>query len=117
MFRESLTISVTLMNDILQPDRFHRLLKTDMKQADLLLIMGTSLQVAPVSLIPNMVKCSRVLFNRQKVLKMKSGDFFIEGDCDDNVEKLCSLLGWTEELVENNVKVKIQKKPEESSKE
>lgn len=78
--------------------------------------MGTSLQVAPVSLIPNMVKCSRVLFNRERVLKIKSGDFFIEGNCDDNVEKLCSLLGWSQDLVEHNGNVTIGKKAETSSK-
>jgi NAD-dependent SIR2 family protein deacetylase len=36
----------------IQPDRFHKLVKQDIKKADLLLIMGTSLQVQPVSLIP-----------------------------------------------------------------
>eukprot|EP00980_Cylindrotheca_fusiformis_P017648 scaffold5529_cov117-Cylindrotheca_fusiformis.AAC.25 len=89
------------------PDRFHRLLSQDMKETDLLLIMGTSLQVAPVSMIPNQVKCSRVLFNREKVMKFESGDVFIEGNCDDNVEKLCSLLNWTEELTEMNLKTRF----------
>mmetsp|Transcript_25144 Transcript_25144/g.38551 ORF Transcript_25144/g.38551 Transcript_25144/m.38551 type:complete len:309 (+) Transcript_25144:112-1038(+) len=89
------------------PDRFHRLLKQDRKQADLLIIMGTSLQVAPVSLIPNMVSCNRVLFNREKVLSLKSGDHFIEGDCDANVEKLCDFLGWKEKLLAQNAKTRI----------
>jgi NAD-dependent SIR2 family protein deacetylase len=88
------------------PDRFHQLLQKDLKQADLLLIMGTSLQVAPVSLIPNMVSCPRVLFNRDLVLRMKKKDVFVEGDCDTNVELLCSLLGWDKELLEQNKKTK-----------
>mmetsp|Transcript_37511 Transcript_37511/g.90993 ORF Transcript_37511/g.90993 Transcript_37511/m.90993 type:complete len:192 (+) Transcript_37511:2882-3457(+) len=84
------------------PDRFHKLLRKDVKEADLLLIMGTSLQVAPVSLIPNMVNCNRVLFNREKVLKIrKKQDMFLEGNCDDNVTELCATLGWKEELLEH----------------
>mmetsp|Transcript_37510 Transcript_37510/g.90990 ORF Transcript_37510/g.90990 Transcript_37510/m.90990 type:complete len:80 (+) Transcript_37510:3301-3540(+) len=64
--------------------------------------MGTSLQVAPVSLIPNMVNCNRVLFNREKVLKIrKKQDMFLEGNCDDNVTELCATLGWKEELLEH----------------
>jgi NAD-dependent SIR2 family protein deacetylase len=89
------------------PDRFSRLLKKDRKEADLLIIMGTSLQVAPVSMIPNMVSCNRVLFNREEVLSLKAGDHFIEGDCDVNVEKLCELLGWKEKLLAQNAKTKI----------
>ena len=58
--------------------------------------MGTSLQVAPVSMIPNMVRCNRVLFNRDLVMKMRKGrDIFVPGDCDSRVEELLSLLGWT----------------------
>ena len=83
------------------PNRFHRLLKTDIPKADLLLVMGTSLQVAPVSMIPNMVlryrQCNRVLFNRDLVMKMRKGgrDIFVPGDCDTNVQELLNLLGWT----------------------
>ena len=77
------------------PDRFHKLLKKDIPKADLLLVMGTSLQVAPVSMIPDMVRCNRVLFNRDKVMKIRPGDIFVPGDCDSNVEELSSLLGWT----------------------
>lgn len=65
--------------------------------------MGTSLQVAPVSLIPNMVNCNRVLFNREKVLKIKKKkDLFLEGNCDDNVVDLCATLGWKEELLKHH---------------
>ena len=85
-----------------QPDRFHKLLRQDVNEADLLLIMGTSLQVSPVSLIPNMVNCSRVLFNTEKVLKIrKKKDIFLEGNCDENVTDLCATLGWKEELLEH----------------
>jgi NAD-dependent SIR2 family protein deacetylase len=98
------------------PARFHRLLKDDIKKADLLLVMGTSLQVAPVSMIPDMVNCNRVLLNRELVMDIKSGDIFVEGDCDTNVERLCSLLGWTEDLLEQNTKRRIQKAKEKPPK-
>lgn len=92
------------------PSRFSKLLHKDLKSTDLLLVMGTSLMVAPVSLIPEMVekKCNRVLFNREVV-----GDFEIplsyshwnqrdvieQGDCDSTVTRLCQLLGWHDELL------------------
>ena len=95
------------------PDRFHNLLPKDIAKADLLLIMGTSLQVAPVSLIPTMVKCNRVLFNRDIVMMMSGGDIFVKGDCDKNVQELCDLLGWGEALLENHEKCSISQSTEE----
>ena len=78
------------------PNRFHKLLKRDLPKADLLLVMGTSLQVAPVSMIPDMARCNRVLFNRDLVMKIrKKRDLFVPGDCDSNVQTLLDLLGWT----------------------
>ena len=90
------------------PDRFHRLLKQDMVKADLLLVMGTSLQVAPVSMIPDMVHCNRVLFNRELVMNIRDGDLFVEGDCDTNVTRLCELLGWKDELLAQNEETVIR---------
>jgi NAD-dependent SIR2 family protein deacetylase len=92
------------------PTRFGKLLSKDLKRTDLLLVMGTSLMVTPVSLIPEMVdaKCYRALLNKEVV-----GDFEIPlssshwnqrdvielGDCDSSVVQLCTLLGWKEELL------------------
>jgi len=91
------------------PNRFHRLVKQDMKKADLLLVMGTSLQVAPVSMIPSMVRCNRVLFNRDLVMKIRKGrDKFIPGNCDANVQKLLDLLDWT--IVPTTTSTDINKK-------
>ncbi|CAJ1937710.1 unnamed protein product [Cylindrotheca closterium] len=91
------------------PDRFHQMLRTDVEEADLLLVMGTSLQVAPVSMIPDMVRCEhRVLFNREPVMKIRTGkDLFLPGNCDDQVMELCSILGWKQDLLEENAKVQI----------
>ena len=51
------------------PQRFHQLLPRDICQADACFILGTSLQVAPVNQIPNMVRKSakRLLLNREWV--------------------------------------------------
>jgi len=90
------------------PVRFGKLLHGDIAYTDLLIVMGTSLKVAPVSLIPEMVstRCPRVLINRELVgdfvppgVDGNSRDVFEEGDCDDTVLKLCKLLGWEEELM------------------
>ena len=54
-----------------------------------------------------MVDCPRVLFNRELVLKMNKDDIFIEGDCDEMVAKLCSILGWKDDLIQQNEQTKI----------
>jgi NAD-dependent SIR2 family protein deacetylase len=84
----------------------------DALTADMVLILGTSLQVAPVSMIPDMVtdKCKRVLLNRELVgdfdLEDDERDVFYAGDCDDTILKLAALLEWQEDLREWNARVK-----------
>jgi len=98
------------------PVRFKNLLHSDLGSCDLLIVMGTSLKVAPVSLIPEMVnsRTPRVLMNRELVgdfvppgVEGNYRDVFQEGDCDDSVRKLCSFLGWEEELLEMNEKTRL----------
>lgn len=90
------------------PSRFHNLLQKDVESADLLLVMGTSLQVAPVSMIPQMVNCPRVLLNRELVMDLTSDDdIWVPGNCDDAVEKLCELLGWWDRLKKQNKETRI----------
>lgn len=107
------------------PARFHSLLQKDMKEADLLIILGTSLQVAPVSMIPEMVdrkKCKRVLLNlehvgnldiagkKNKKNKSLQQDIFHKGPCDDTIVTLSKIMGWHEELQELHKKTAVQKK-------
>jgi len=93
------------------PDRFHTLLKQDLPVADMVLILGTSLQVAPVSMIPDMVgrKCKRVLLNRELVgdldLDDDERDLFHAGDCDAAIQQLAAALGWQDDLLEWNTRV------------
>jgi len=102
------------------PVRFKNLLHGDLgNRTDLLIVMGTSLKVAPVSLIPEMLnsRTPRILLNKELV-----GDFappgtdgnyrdlFCEGDCDDSVRRFCELMGdgWEEELLAMNEKTRME---------
>jgi len=89
------------------PRRFHRLIRTDVREADLVIVIGTSLQVNPVAAIPGMVRDNipRLLINREHVgdFDMSEGnyrDVFMAGNCDDTVENLCKEIadGWEGEL-------------------
>jgi len=87
------------------PTRFHQLLKPDIREADACLILGTSLAVAPVSHIPDMVapRTKRILLNRELVgnvnpRKYAARDVFHGGDCDASIEWLAKCLGWWPQL-------------------
>ncbi|KAL1963418.1 hypothetical protein VTN77DRAFT_8319 [Rasamsonia byssochlamydoides] len=73
-----------------------------MAQADLVIIMGTSLLVHPVAGLPGLVRegVPRVHVNREKVgsIGRRPDDVCILGDCDDGVRQLADALGWREEL-------------------
>lgn len=108
------------------PARYHRLVKQDMKKADLLIVMGTSLMVGPVNMIPELVgrSCPRILFNRELVGTFcrkngprtrrssfdtsKERDIFHGGDCDESIRTLCAVLGWEEELDELNASTRVK---------
>mmetsp|Transcript_25405 Transcript_25405/g.54645 ORF Transcript_25405/g.54645 Transcript_25405/m.54645 type:complete len:376 (+) Transcript_25405:31-1158(+) len=85
------------------PSRFSDLVHFDVASCDLVVVLGTSLLVAPVASIPDWVKSDvhRLLINREMVGSFhgdKPLDVFLEGDCDESVRKLCQLAGWEEEL-------------------
>jgi NAD-dependent histone deacetylase SIR2 len=72
------------------------------KEADLILVMGTSLQVHPFAGLPNMADedVPRVLFNLERVgsFGTQADDVMVLGDCDEGIRKLADELGWREEL-------------------
>lgn len=87
------------------PNVFHNNINRDCRQADLLIVIGTSLAVQPVASIPEFVSDSvpRVLLNREHVGGWDRSDYnyrdvFVSGNCDDSVEKLCGMLEWSDEL-------------------
>ncbi|KAH6854822.1 DHS-like NAD/FAD-binding domain-containing protein [Chaetomium sp. MPI-CAGE-AT-0009] len=72
------------------------------KEADLILVMGTSLQVHPFAGLPNMAEeeTPRVLFNLEQVgsFGTRADDVMVLGDCDAGVRKLAEEIGWKDEL-------------------
>ena len=70
------------------PNRFGQLIHSDVASCDFVIVLGTSLQVAPVASVPNWVKSDvpRLLINREKVGTFQGNfpsDVFLEGDCDE----------------------------------
>lgn len=71
-------------------------------EANLAIVIGTSLTVQPFASLPQMVRDStpRVLLNKERVggIGSRADDVLILGDCDDGVRKLAKACGWLEEL-------------------
>ncbi|KAG8985666.1 Sir2 histone deacetylase Hst2 [Tulasnella sp. 427] len=85
------------------PDTFEAAVK-NLEEADLLIIMGTSLTVYPFAALRSMVpaKCPRVLINLDRVgdIGARADDVALLMPCDEAVRKLCDEIGdgWREEL-------------------
>ncbi|XP_018320883.2 NAD-dependent histone deacetylase sirtuin-1 [Agrilus planipennis] len=81
------------------PDAFHEAMAGDKNECDLLLVIGSSLKVRPVALIPNSLPAHvpQILINREP-LPHCHFDVELLGDCDGIVNHLCQLLGsaWEE---------------------
>lgn len=77
-------------------DEFDRKLFQDREEVDLLIIMGTSLKVAPVSEILGHVPphVPQILINRTPVVHMGQFDVQLLGESDIIVQELCRRLGW-----------------------
>ena len=95
------------------PDKFYKLPQKDFKKCDLLIIMGTSLEVQPFASLIDRVNdnCVRLLINREAVggggmMSFIRGDglhfdkpnnkrdILWKGDCDDGVNFLATELGF-----------------------
>jgi len=74
------------------------------RQADLCIVIGTSLTVQPFASLPSFVpeEVPRVLINLEQVggLGSRPDDVLLLGDCDGQVKKLAEACGWLEELEE-----------------
>ncbi len=75
---------------------FERHLLADRPQADLVVVMGTSLKVAPVAeLLTHMPhRLPVLLINRTPILHFQT-DLMLLGESDTVVQWLCDRLGWT----------------------
>ena len=89
------------------PRIFFDSVPNDVEDIDLLIVMGTSLQVAPAnSLVWRVPKsCLRLLMNREPAgrqlgMNFEDGrrDYHAEGDCDDIALELMEHLGWLDEM-------------------
>jgi NAD-dependent histone deacetylase SIR2 len=73
-------------------------------QADLAIVMGTSLSVHPFASLPQLCteKTPRLLINSDQVgdLGSRPDDVLMLQDCDSGVRKLAEACGWAEELEE-----------------
>ncbi|EAU29565.1 conserved hypothetical protein [Aspergillus terreus NIH2624] len=71
-------------------------------EADLVIVMGTSLKVAPCSRLPRLARegVPRILINMESAgdFGTRPEDVQILGSCDDGVKKLADMLGWSDEL-------------------
>ncbi|KAJ2794267.1 NAD-dependent protein deacetylase sirtuin-2 [Coemansia guatemalensis] len=116
------------------PSRFFELLEEDFDACDLLIVMGTSLQVQPFASLTNRVRDSvpRLLINRERVgeAKMRGPGFdfdgrldrkalhrdaLVLGDCDEACLRFSECLGWTVELVKLRQKFMARHQPDRAS--
>ncbi|KAJ3969278.1 class I sirtuins SIR2 family protein [Lentinula raphanica] len=73
------------------------------KDADLLIVIGTSLTVHPFASLAMIcpTRCPRVLINIDRVgnFGSRKDDVVLLGKCDEIIKELCEELGWEEELM------------------
>ncbi|CAB0045260.1 unnamed protein product [Trichogramma brassicae] len=76
------------------PDAFHDTLDKDLNVCDLLIVIGSSLKVKPVALIPTSIPASvpQILINRESLQHLQF-DVELLGDGDVIVNELCHMLG------------------------
>eukprot|EP00927_Polykrikos_kofoidii_P056188 TRINITY_DN50357_c0_g1_i1.p1 TRINITY_DN50357_c0_g1~~TRINITY_DN50357_c0_g1_i1.p1 ORF type:complete len:331 (+),score=40.66 TRINITY_DN50357_c0_g1_i1:87-995(+) len=89
------------------PKRFFTLSEEDFPQCDLLIVIGTSLQVHPFASLVGKVGATvpRLLINMERAGDFRFDepnmiDVFFQGDCDTGVQELVRLLGWEAEFAD-----------------
>ncbi|XP_028585225.2 NAD-dependent protein deacetylase sirtuin-1 [Podarcis muralis] len=102
------------------PEQFHRAMKYDKDEVDLLIVIGSSLKVRPVALIPSSIphEVPQILINREPLPHLHF-DVELLGDCDVIINELCHRLGGEyTKLCSNSVKLsEITEKPPRPHKE
>lgn len=81
------------------PDTFHDAIGKDKDECDLLIVIGSSMKVRPVALIPSSIpdNIPQILINREPLGHLVF-DIELLGDCDGIIQELCLRLGedWTD---------------------
>ncbi|KAG2463361.1 NAD-dependent protein deacetylase sirtuin-1 [Polypterus senegalus] len=102
------------------PEQFHRSMKHDKDEVDLLIVIGSSLKVRPVALIPSSIphEVPQILINREQLPHLNF-DVELLGDCDVIINELCHRLGGEyEQLCYNPLRLsEISEKPPHTIKE
>lgn len=93
------------------PDEFHDSMSLDKSECDLLIVIGSSLKVKPVALIPSSIppEVPQILINREPLPHM-TFDVELLGDCDVIVQELCHRLGqnWNEICVKGKLNEQLE---------
>ncbi|XP_077276480.1 sirtuin 1 isoform X2 [Temnothorax americanus] len=78
------------------PDAFHDAMAKDKDDCDLLIVIGSSLKVRPVALIPSSIpsRVPQILINREPLPHLKF-DVELLGDGDIIINQICHLMGDT----------------------
>lgn len=96
------------------PEQFHRAMKYDKDEVDLLIVIGSSLKVRPVALIPSSIphEVPQILINREPLPHLHF-DIELLGDCDVIINELSQRLGGKyAELCNSSLKLtQITEKP------
>ncbi|KAM9325015.1 LOW QUALITY PROTEIN: NAD-dependent protein deacetylase sirtuin-1 [Gastrophryne carolinensis] len=96
------------------PEQFHRAMKYDKDEVDLLIVIGSSLKVRPVALIPSSIphEVPQILINREPLPHLHF-DIELLGDCDVIITELCQRLGdnYTELCTNSPKLTEITEKP------
>ncbi|KAF2214803.1 hypothetical protein CERZMDRAFT_66063 [Cercospora zeae-maydis SCOH1-5] len=86
---------ITFFGEQLPDTFFDRFTKEDAKQTDLVIVIGTSLKVAPVSDMADYLNHSIPhIYISMEPIKHISFDIQLLGKCDDVVAELCRRAGW-----------------------
>ncbi|EGG17086.1 NAD(+)-dependent deacetylase [Cavenderia fasciculata] len=78
------------------PDRFDHCVREDRPKVDMVIVMGSSLKVQPVSLLPEYINPNvpQILINREIVGQPHQFDYAYLGDCDTFVKEMKEKLNW-----------------------
>ncbi|KAI9674788.1 MAG: NAD-dependent histone deacetylase sir2 [Caeruleum heppii] len=100
------------------PEVFHDRIQRDIKLADLVIVIGTSLKVAPVSEIPGALPSHvpQVYISRE-IAPHVDFDVDMIGDCDVVVTELCRRAGWQlrHEMIPEGQTVEVESFEDSSS--
>jgi len=97
------------------PDHFHNSITRDKELCDLLIVIGSSLKVRPVALIPSSLppEVPQILINREPLPHCKF-DVELLGDCDSIINQICLMLGegWTNPVHRDKLEQHVGLPPE-----